>query len=409
MRTLDTAYVREQFPPLKDGWVFVENAGGTYVPRQVIDRTRDYMTETQVQPNWNFASSLVATDRITAGKHLMAEFINADHDEIVLGPSTTMHVYLMAQALRHQFKPGDEIIVTEQDHEANVGAWRRLEEFGLVIREWQVDRETGALRYEQLDQLLSPRTRLVAFTHCSNVASIVHDVPALAKKIHAVGGLVFIDGTAFVPHFPVDVKALDCDFYVFSLYKVCGPHQSVLYGKRELLSQARNLNHHFIPDDNVAYKFLPGGPSHEFAAGCVGMGEYFDALHAHHKLEPANSFHARLARTYRLIAEHEARLADKVESFLKARNARIVGRRPSSDGRLAPVIAFHIPGRKSADIVATLNQHQIAIGHSDYWAARLIKALGLTAEDGVVRIGLAHYNDESDVERLLTALDRALG
>ena len=165
-----------------------------------------------------------------------------------------------------------------------------------------------------------------------------------------------------------------------------------------------------MPDlDSVTYKFLPGGPSHEFAAGCVGMGEYFDALHAHHKLEPANSFHARLARTYRLIAAHEARLADKVESFLKARNARIVGRRPSSDGRLAPVIAFHVPGRKSADIAAKLNEHRIAIGHSDYWAARLIKALGLTAEDGVVRIGLAHYNDDNDVERLLTALERALG
>jgi len=409
MTTLDTAFVRDQFPPLADGWVFVENAGGTYVPRQVIDRTREYMSETQVQPNWNFASSRLATERIAHGKHLMAEFINADHDEIVLGPSTTMHVYLMAQALRPRLKAGDEIIVTEQDHEANVGAWRRLEEFGIVIREWQVDRETGALRYDMLDNLLSSRTRLVAFTHCSNVASIVHDVPALVKKIHAAGALAFVDGTAFAPHFPIDVKALDCDFYVFSLYKVCGPHQSVLYGKREILKQSRNQNHFFITDDNVAYKFLPGGPNHELAAGCVGIADYFDKLHAHHGLEPANSFHARLQRLYHLIAAHEAKLADKVSSFLKSRaDVRIVGRRPSSDGRVAPVIAFHLPGRSSADIVAKLNAQQIAIGHGDFWAARLIKALGLTAEDGVVRIGLVHYNDESDVERLLTALDRAL-
>ena len=117
-----------------------------------------------------------------------------------------MHVYLMAQSLRHQFKPGDEIIVTEQDHEANVGAWRQLAEFGLVIREWPVDRATGALRYEELDKLLSPRTKLVAFTHCSNVASIVHDVPALAQKIHAVGALAFVDGTAYAPHFPVESR-----------------------------------------------------------------------------------------------------------------------------------------------------------------------------------------------------------
>ena len=409
MTTLDTAFVRDQFPPLADGWVFVENAGGTYVPRQVIDRTHDYMSQTQVQPNWNFASSRLATERITRGKHLMAEFINADHDEIVLGPSTTMHVYLMSQALRPLFKAGDEIIVTEQDHEANVGAWRRLEEFGLVIREWPVDRSTGALQYEALHQLLSPRTKLVAFTHCSNVASIVHDVPALVKKIHGVGALAFVDGTAFAPHFPVDVKALDCDFYVFSLYKVCGPHQSVLYGKRDLLRKAQGLNHHFIPDDNIAYKFLPGGPNHEFAAGCVGIADYFDALHAHHRLEPANSFHARLRQVYQLIMAHEVRLAEKVESFLKRKpGVRIVGRKPSSDGRLAPVIAFHVPGKSSAEIVAKLNAHQIAIGHSDFWAARLIKALGLTAEDGVVRIGLAHYNDDRDVERLLAALDLAL-
>lgn len=409
MPTLDTAFVRDQFPPLADGWVFVENAGGTYVPRQVIDRTHEYMSQTQVQPNWNFASSKLATERITHGKHLMAEFINADHDEIVLGPSTTMHVYLMTQALRPQFKAGDEIIVTEQDHEANVGAWRRLEEFGLVIREWPVDRATGALQYDVLDKLLSPRTKLVAFTHCSNVASIVHDVPALVKKIHAVGALAFIDGTAFAPHFPVDVKALDCDFYVFSLYKVCGPHQSVLYGRREHLKKARNLNHHFIPDDNIAYKFLPGGPNHEFAAGCVGIADYFDALHAHHKLEPANSFHARLQRVYKLIMAHEARLAEKVESFLKSKpGVRIVGRKPSSDGRIAPVIAFHVPGKSSAEIAARLNASQIAIGNSDFWAARLIKALGLTAEDGVVRIGLAHYNDDRDVERLIAALDKAL-
>ena len=409
MSTLDTAYVRNQFPPLSDGWVFVENAGGTYVPRQVLDRTQEYMGQTQVQPNWGFASSRVATDRIAAGKKLMAEFINANHDEIVLGPSTTLHVYLMAQALRSQFKPGDEIIVTEQDHEANVGAWRRLEEFGIVIREWQVDRETGALKYEMLDQLLSNKTKLVAFTHCSNVASIVHDVPALAKKIHAVGALVFVDGTAFAPHFPVDVKALDCDFYVFSLYKVCGPHQSVLYGKRKLLEQAQGQNHFFVGNENIPYKMLPGGPNHEFAAGSVGIADYFDALHTHHKLEPANSFHARLGRVYRLIAAHETNLAEQVEGFLKNQpGVRLVGRRPGSDGRIAPVIAFHVPGRKSTDIVAKLNAQKIAIGNGDFWAARLIKALGMTAEEGVVRVGLAHYNDQNDVDRLLSALKQAL-
>ncbi len=406
---LDTAFVRAQFPPLSDGWVFVENAGGTYVPRQVLDRVQEYMSQTQVQPNWGFASSERATERIQRGKRLMAEFINAEPDEIILGPSTTMNVYMLAQAIRPWFQPGDEIIVTEQDHEANVGAWRRLAEFGFVIKEWPVDRATGALHYEALDELLSDKTRLVAFTHCSNVCSIVHDVPALVKKIHAAGALAFIDGTAYAPHFPVDVKALDADFYVCSLYKICGPHQSILYGKRDLLLKTVNQNHHFIDNGNFNYKLLPGGVNHEFAAGSVGVVDYFDALYDHHFKTRENSFHARLTKVYGLIATHEQRLADRLTAYLgTVPGLTYIGRVPSSDGRLAPVIGFSVAGRSSAEIVRELNKRQIAIGHGDFWAARVVKALGMTADEGVIRIGLAHYNDDQDVDRLIVALKEIL-
>lgn len=403
--SLDVDFVRAQFPPLKDGWVFVENAGGTYVPQQVIDRVQAYMSKTQVQPNWGFASSQAATEQIKHGKQLMAEFINADADEIVLGPSTTMNIFLITQAIRGWFKPGDEIIVSEQDHEANIGAWRRLAEFGLVIKEWPVDRTTGALVYDALDDLLTDKTRLVTFTHCSNVCSIVHDVPALVRKIHTAGALVFIDGTAYAPHFPVDVKALDCDFYVCSLYKICGPHQSILYGKRDLLLKAANLNHHFIANDNFGYKLLPGGPNHEFSAGAVGIADYFDALYQRHFRSRENSFHARVTKVYELIAEHEHKLAERLSDYLKTiPGIKLVGRVPSSDSRLAPVIAFSIAGRSSTEIVRELNKRQIAIGHGNFWAARLIKALGMTAEEGVIRIGLAHYNNDEDVDRLIAAL-----
>ncbi|MDY0884204.1 aminotransferase class V-fold PLP-dependent enzyme [Dongia soli] len=406
---LDTAFVRAQFAPLADGWVFVENAGGTYVPRQVVDRVQEYMSQTQVQPNWGFASSERATERIRHGKQLMAEFINAEPDEIVFGPSTTMNVYLLAQAIRPWLKQGDEIIVTEQDHEANVGAWRRLAEFGVVIKEWQVDRATGALRYEMLDELLSDKTRLVAFTHCSNVCSIVHDAAALVRKIHDAGALAFIDGTAYAPHFSVDVKALDVDFYVCSLYKFCGPHQSILYGKRDLLRKAANQNHHFITDDNISYKLLPGGPNHEFAAGAVGVADYYDALHDHHFKTRENNFHARLTKVYGLIAAHEERLAARLTAYLNTvPGIQIIGRVPSSDGRLAPVIGFRVAGRSSAEIVRELNKRQIAIGHGDFWAARVIKAMGMTAEEGVIRIGFAHYNDDADADRLIAALKEVL-
>ncbi len=406
---LNVDFVREQFPPLKDGWVFLENAGGSYVPRQVIERTTEYMTDSQVQPNWGFASSERATERIKRGLQTAAEFINAEIDEVFLGPSTTMNVFVMSQALAAGFKRGDEIIVTEQDHEANIGAWRRLEVQGLVIREWPVDRSTGILIPDALEGLLNERTKLVAFTHCSNVCSIVHDLPKLIRKIHGVGALAFVDGTAYAPHFPIDVKALDVDFYVFSLYKVCGPHQSVLYGRRQLLERAAALNHFFIGNESITYKFLPGGPSHEMTAATVGVGEYFDALYHKHFSAPENAFHTRLQQVYQLIGAHEAHLAARVEKFLRARSdVRILGRVPSRDGRLAPVIGFWIPGRKSGDIAGQLQKHQIAIGNGDFWARRCVSAVGLNPDDGVVRVGIAHYNNDADIDRLLEALERAL-
>ncbi|MES1152741.1 MAG: aminotransferase class V-fold PLP-dependent enzyme, partial [Dongia sp.] len=309
MPALDIDFVRAQFPPLKDGWVFLENAGGSYVPRQVIERVTEYMTDSQVQPNWGFASSERATERIKRGLQTAAEFINAETDEIFIGPSTTMNVFVMSQALAADWKRGDEIIVTEQDHEANVGAWRRLAAQGIVVREWPVDRTTGALIPDALERLLNERTRLVAFTHCSNVCSTVHDLPRLIRAIHKAGALAFIDGTAYAPHFPIDVKALDVDFYVFSLYKVCGPHQSVLYGKRALLEQAVAQNHFFLGDESITYKFLPGGPNHEHAAGTVGTADYFDALYRAHFKQPENAFHTRVARVYEVIGAHEAALA----------------------------------------------------------------------------------------------------
>jgi cysteine desulfurase family protein (TIGR01976 family) len=406
---LDTEFLRPMFPPLKGGGVFVENAGGTYVPDQVILRLGEYMQDSQVQPNWNFASSIRATERIREGRRLMAEMINAETDEIVIGPSTTLNIYLLSQAIRPWFKTGDEIIVTEQDHEANIGAWRRLEETGLVIKEWKIDRQTGALDIPALDGLIGPRTRLVAFTHCSNVIGIVHDVPQLAARIRQAGALSFVDGTAFAPHFPVDVKELGADFYVFSLYKVYGPHQSVLFGRRDLLLKASSRNHFFIPPEKTEYTLLPGGPNHELSASLVGLAEYFETLDRHHFPQPANSFHARIKRVFGLIAAHEGKMAARIRAHLAAKpGIKLVGGVPTSDGRLAPVIAFHAPGKASSLIVAELNARDIAIGHGDFWANRCIRALGLTPEEGLVRIGLAHYNDDADVKKLLAALDAVL-
>ncbi|MEE9561246.1 MAG: aminotransferase class V-fold PLP-dependent enzyme, partial [Acidiferrobacterales bacterium] len=190
--TLDVEFVRHHFPGLND-WAFFENAGGTFVPRSVIDRILRYMTETQVQPGGDYTASIDAAERIAESQRLMAEMINAAPEEIVIGPSSTMNVYVLSHALRPWFKPGDELVVTNLDHETNIGAWRRLTELGVVIKEWQLDAGTAELEVERLAALLTERTQLVCFTSCSNITGAIHDVRAITRLVHDAGALACVD------------------------------------------------------------------------------------------------------------------------------------------------------------------------------------------------------------------------
>lgn len=403
--SLDLDFVRRQFPPLANGWVMLENAGGSYVPQSVIDRVTSYMREVQIQPSWDFGPSADAAARIATGRRLMAEMINAEPEEVSIGPSTSLNVYLLMQSIRSWFKPGDEVVVTNQDHEANIGAWRRLAEDGVVIREWQIDPVTGELDEAALDRLLGPRTRLVCFTHCSNIVATIHDVQRLARRIHQAGALVMVDGVACAPHRHIDVKALDVDFYAFSLYKVFGPHQGLLYGKREHLLKARSQQHFFIEENDIPLKLLPGGTNHEFTAGLVGIADYIDGLYAHHFKTPENSLLSRARRVFELIGAHEEALANQTLDFLREqKKVRIIGQTRAT-GRRAPTISFTVQGMNSRTIAEDLNAQKIAIGYGDFYAKRCIEALGTAPQEGVVRIGLAHYNGAEELDRALKALD----
>jgi cysteine desulfurase family protein (TIGR01976 family) len=406
--SLDLDFVRRQFPPLANGWIMLENAGGSYVPQSVIDRVTSYMSEVQIQPSWDFGPSADAAARIATGRRLMAEMINAEPEEVSIGPSTSLNVYLLMQSIRSWFKPGDEVVVTNQDHEANIGAWRRLAEDGVVIREWQIDPVTGELEEAALERLLNPRTRLVCFTHCSNIVATIHDVQHLARRIHQAGALVMVDGVACAPHRHIDVKALDVDFYAFSLYKVFGPHQGLLYGKREHLLKARGQNHFFIEENDIPLKLLPGGVNHEFTAGLTGIADYIDGLYSHHFKAPENSFLSRTRRVFELIGAHEEALANQALDFLRARKkVRIIGQTRAA-GRRAPTVSFTVQGMSSRKIAEALNAQKIAIGYGDFYAKRCIDALGTAPQDGVVRIGLAHYNGAEELDRALTALDQVI-
>jgi len=405
----DVAFARAQFPGLGRPWALFENAGGTVVPNQVIDRLSAYMRDCQVQPAGAYGPSQEAAERIAGAQRLMEQMMGAQEGEVMVGPSTTMNVYLLAQALRPWFDEGDEIVVTDLDHEANSGAWRRLAETGVTVREWRVDPETAELDIAALEPLLSKRTRLVCFTHCSNIAGGFNDVTSITRLVHEAGGLVCVDGVAYAPHRQLDVKAWDVDFYLCSTYKIYGPHLGLLYGKREHLLRARAQNHYFIGDADIPLKLNPGGPNHELTAALAGIIDYLDLLHRHHFGESSLPLHERLGQIFALIAEHEEQLATPFLDYLSAHPAvRLIGRETAGQHQRAPTFSFLVENRRSGEVPAALAQRGIGIGSGDFYAARLIDALGARERGGVVRASMVHYNTADEVARLIAALDETL-
>ncbi len=406
---LDLIFVRGLYPAACWERAFFENAGGSYVPESVVGRVTDYMRETQVQPGASYDASAQAADRIARGQRMMAELVGAEPDEVIIGPSTTMNVYVLAQALGGLFGPGDEIIVTDLDHEANIGAWRGLAENGLTVREWSLNPDTLALEPEALDGLLSDRTRLVCFSHCSNILGAINDVAAITRRVHDAGAMVCVDGVAFAPHRAVDVKALDVDFYLVSLYKLYGPHVSLLYAKRGHLERAPGQNHYFL-NHRIPLKLNPGGPNHEFTSALVGIADYFEALADHHLKEPPNTFKARTDQVFDLMAGHEETLAARFLDFLGSKpGVRLLGPAEGDAAIRTPTFSFTVEGRASAEIPPLLDPHKVAIGQGNFYAPRLLEALGVPdTDDGVLRASMVHYNTMEEVDRLITALDEVI-
>lgn len=216
-----------------------------------------------------------------------------------------------------------------------------------------------------------------------------------------------------MPHQIIDVKAADLDFYAFSLYKTFGPHQGLLYGKRELFLEARNQNHDFVPEDDFARKLCPGGINHELTAALAGIGEYFEALWQHHfgqgRTAAPNNLHGKMAACYELIARHEAGLLEPLLSYLREKpGVRLIGKRSGKDNARAPLVAFAVKERAPRDIAVALEAYRIAAGHGDFYAKRCVEALGLLPQGGVVRLSIGHYNTKAELDRVLTALDAVL-
>jgi selenocysteine lyase/cysteine desulfurase len=275
---LDADRVRAWFPALQTDWALFDNAGGSVPCRQVVDRVHEHLTRRCVQLGGTYALSAEASRAVDDGRRAVAQLIGAEPDEVVLGSSATMLLRTLAAALQPLFSPGDEVVVTTLDHETNSTAWRALAAHGVVVKEWRYDPERLTLELDGLEPLLTPRTRLVCFTQCSNIVGTIHDARTIVERIHAASAWACVDGVAFGPHRRIDVKAIGADFYFASLYKIYGPHVSFLHGKRERLLAARSQNHFFFDEGAVPSKLEPGGPTHELTAALPGIVEYLATL-----------------------------------------------------------------------------------------------------------------------------------
>ena len=402
---LDTDFVRRQFPafsePSLEGWAFFENAGGSYVCHQVIDRLTRFYRQRKMQPYGPAEPTRLGGEEMDEARTRLAAMLNVDADELSFGPSTTANTYTLAQAFRQEGR-GGAIVVSQQDHEANSGPWRRLADDGVEIREWPVDPETGRLNPDALAPLLDG-ARLVAFPHASNVVGEINDVAAICARVHAAGAVACVDGVSYAPHGLPDVAALGADIYLFSAYKTYGPHQGLLVVRRALSERLPNQAHHFNAGD-PAKRFTPAGPDHAQVAACAGIADYFDALAAHHGASggPAD----RTARVHDLMRAHEIVLTQPLLDWVARSNSvRLIG--PADAAERAPTVALGL-GSPVAPVAADLARHGIIASGGDFYAHRPLEALGVDPAQGVLRLSLVHYTTSDEVDRLISALDRVL-
>jgi selenocysteine lyase/cysteine desulfurase len=289
---------------------------------------------------------------------------------------------------------------------------------GVVPRFWEFDPVSRRLELDGLARVMSPRTKLVAFTHASNIFGTIHPVAEITRFVHERGAKVCVDGVAYAPHRLVDVAAWDVDYYVLSLYKVYGPHHALLYGKYAHLLELANLYHYFIANDRIPYKLQPGNPNYELSWGAVGIVDYLEALGA--RLGSANGDAAttgegaansrgRLQTAFRSIAAHEQVLAARLLDYLATKSrVRVIGEATADQAVRVPTISFTVEGCPAPEIVGRIDPLQIGIRHGDFHSRRLVEHLGLQAAGGVVRVSMVHYNTVDEVDRLITALDAIL-
>lgn len=408
MMPLDLNFVRSHFPSLNNEWIFFDNAGGAQVPESVISRITEYLLSCNVQHGASYLTSREAVNRIDVALHAFSDFINARYKtEIVLGASTTQLLLNLATSFGQTLKQGDEIIVSNSDHEANIGPWVNLQKIGINIKFWNINPSTFLFDINELKDLLTDRTRLIAITHASNILGHINPIKEIVNIAHTKRVLVCVDGVGYAPHRKIDVQDLGADFYCFSFYKVFGPHQALLYIRQEILERLPGINHFFIDEKEHPYKLQPGNINFELTYGSLGIIDYFKLLAAKHNLSQSDTSYTE--GVFSLIAQHEEMLCKKLLSFLTSKTAiSIIGTSGTDPSVRLPIISFIVKNKNSGDIVKQVDMNKIGIRYGDFYARRLIRDLDLNnLYGGVVRVSLAHYNSEDEIDKLIHSLDMA--
>jgi len=404
--TLDIAWVRAQFPafeqPALQGQAFFENAGGSYPCRQVIDRLYRFYTERKVQPYAPYEVSRIGGEEMDEAQMRLAAMLGVKTHELSFGPSTTQNVYVLAQAVRRWIKPGQSIVVTNQDHEANSGPWRRLADEGVSVLEWQIDPETGVLHLDDLAKLLEQDVALVCFPHCSNVIGAINDVAAITALAKSAGARVCVDGVSYAPHGFPDVDALGCDVYLFSSYKTYGPHQGIMVIREDWGFELPNQGHYFN-GEKLWKRFTPAGEDHAQIAASAGMADYFDAMSIHHG---GGTGAAAARQSHDLMRAHEVSLTQSLLDYVGAKNSvRLIG--PTDAAHRAPTVAMALE-TNAEDAAAALAPLGIMTGGGDFYAQRPLQAVGVDLGKGVLRVSFVHYTTKAEVDALMSALDQVL-
>ena len=393
--------IRKQFPALEriyNGFpvAYFDGPGGTQVPRLVVESMSDYLYHHNANTHWNYPTSAETDAAIERSREICAEFLNASPTEIAFGNNMTTLTMHLSRALSLQWKAGDEIVVTELDHHANIDPWLRLErERGVSVRLVRMNVETGELEWGDLERFITSKTKLVAIGAASNALGTINDVEQAVRLAHSVGALAFVDAVHYAPHALIDVKSTDCDFLAMSAYKFYGPHTGVLFGKQHLLEKIDFPS--LVPAPDYAPENVETGTQNQ--EGMVGAAAAVDFLAS---LSTAGTRRQRLDQAFSEMHVRNSILTRKLWTALTSLDGvRVYG--PSPDKPRTPTISFTIDNVRSSDAARQLSEKGLFLSHGDFYAATVITRLGLEPE-GLLRAGCACYTTADEVDRLIEAV-----